>query len=300
MSRVSALSLDTLGDFPLPQLPEETDKNARGRVLVVGGGAWGPGAVLLTALACLRAGAGKVQVAATAPFAPALAMSIPEAAIVTVPAAPDGELSPEAAQVLAANAERADAIVVGPGIMDEAVGADLACALAAAPGEAGFLLDAGAVTGLDRSRPGLGRAGEVVVTPHAGEMAALLGCRKERVEADPLAAAREAARDLKAVVVMKGGQTFVVSPDGRAWLHQDGVVGLATSGSGDVLAGVVGGLLARGAPPLTAAAWGVCVHAAAGVRLSQRMGAVGFLARELLPEVPMLLNAASPSVRRKP
>lgn len=290
MKGAAVLTLDGLQAFPLPPLPEETDKNSRGRVLVVGGGAWGPGAPLLTGLAALRAGAGKVQLAAAARFAPALASTIPEAAIVTVPSSPSGELRRQAGRVLLPNAERADAIVVGPGIMDDAVGAHLACHLAAGPGPASFVLDAGALTGVAPDRPLAGREGRLVATPHAGEMASLLGCDKALVEADSLAAAREAAQGLKAVVVMKGGRTFVVSPDGRAWLNEGGGVGLATSGSGDVLAGIIAGLLARGASPLAAAAWGVCVHAAAGERLSRRVGVIGYLARELLDEVPGLLT----------
>jgi ADP-dependent NAD(P)H-hydrate dehydratase len=289
MSGPAHLSLDALDDFPLPITPHETDKNARGRALVVGGGAWGPGAPLLTALAVLRAGAGKVQIAAAERFAPALALAIPEAAIVTVPSTPDGELAREAADVLAANAERADAVVVGPGMLDEATGAYLARRLAAGPGEAAFVLDAGALTALSPDTSVTGTEGRLVITPHAGEMASLLGCHKDLVEADPLAAAREVAKGLSAVVVMKGAETHVVSPDGATWLHRDGVVGLATSGSGDVLAGIVAGLLARGAPPLTAAAWGVCVHARAGRNLSERIAPTGFLAREVLDEIPGIL-----------
>lgn len=290
MNGADDLTLAQLDAYPLPALPAQTDKNARGRVLVVGGGAWGPGAALLTALAAFRAGAGKVQVAAAERYAAALAIAIPEAAVLTVPATPEGEFMARTADALAANAQRTDAIVVGPGVMDEAVGAHLARFFACAPGEVALLVDAGALTGLTPEQPLSGAEGRLVVTPHAGEMASLLGCRKELVEADPLGAARNAAQGLKAVVVMKGAETYVVSPDGRALLHKGGVVGLATSGSGDVLAGVIGGLLARGAPPLTAAAWGVCVHARAGLRLSEQIGETGFLARELLGEIAGILT----------
>jgi ADP-dependent NAD(P)H-hydrate dehydratase len=91
---------------------------------------------------------------------------------------------------------------------------------------------------------------------------------------------------------MKGATTWIVTSDGRAWRHEQGVVGLATSGSADVLAGLIGGFLARGAPPLVATLWGVCVHAAAGVRLSDHIGPVGFLAREILSEIPRVLRDA--------
>ena len=290
MIAAKPLRLTGLADFPLPALPDETDKNARGRVLVVGGGAWGPGAPLLTALAAFRAGAGKVQIAAAPPFAAALATAIPEAAILTVASGPDGEFRREAGDELIASAELADAVVVGPGMIDETVGAHLACTLAGGPGQAAFVIDAGALTSLSPDRPVAGTEGRLVITPHAGEMARLLGRPKATIVADPLGAAREVAAGVNAVVVMKGARTYVVSPDGQAWLHRDGVVGLATSGSGDVLAGIIGGLLARRAPPLTAAAWGVCVHARAGRRLSRQVGTTGFLARELLAEIPRIIE----------
>ncbi len=292
MSAPATLSYGDLARFPLPGLPKETNKNARGRVLIVGGGRWGPGAALLAALAAFRSGAGKVQVAAASRFAAALTTALPEAAVVTVPSSEDGELSPKALEVLAPLAARADAVVVGPGVMDETVGAQLAAGLAREAPGAHLLVDAGALTSLDAGRPLEGHEGRLTITPHAGEMAALLGWPMAQVEADPLAAARRVAEGMQALVALKGAETLVVTPDGNAWLHREGVVGLAISGSGDVLAGVIGGLLAQGASPLNATAWGVCVHAAAGRRLSQTIAETGFLARELLPELPGLIAAA--------
>jgi hydroxyethylthiazole kinase-like uncharacterized protein yjeF len=230
-----------------------------------------------------------VQVAVAERFQVPLAIAIPEAAVVGVRGNREGELAVAAAPELVKRAARADAVVIGPGMLDAKVGAELARALASDPGEAALLVDAGALTGLDLKRPLAGREGRVVLTPHSGEMAALLGCDEERVLAHPLTTAREVAQALEAVVVMKGPDTFVVSPDGEALLHTGGVVGLATSGSGDVLAGLIGGLLAQGAAPVTAAAWGVCVHAEAGQRLTLRVGEAGFLARELLEEAPRLI-----------
>jgi NAD(P)H-hydrate repair Nnr-like enzyme with NAD(P)H-hydrate dehydratase domain len=117
-------------------------------------------------------------------------------------------------------------------------------------------------------------------------MARLHGASRGEVEADRLAAAREAARRFGAAVAMKGGGTFVVAPDGREWFCGRGNVGLATSGSGDTLAGVVAGLLARGAGVAEAVVWGVFLHAEAGDRLAREVGPVGFLARELLAKIP--------------
>lgn len=129
-----------------------------------------------------------------------------------------------------------------------------------------------------------------MITPHAGEMAQLLEKSREEIEADPLAAAHAAAELLGAVVVMKGAQSWIVGPDGTAWLYEGGGVGLATSGSGDVLAGLVAGLLARGADAMRAALWGVHLHGEAGRRLAERDRPLGFLARDLAGEVPAMLR----------
>jgi NAD(P)H-hydrate repair Nnr-like enzyme with NAD(P)H-hydrate dehydratase domain len=131
--------------------------------------------------------------------------------------------------------------------------------------------------------------GGAILLPHAREMARLLECEPEEVERDPLAAVRRAAETFGAVAIVKGEYSHIVAPDGRAFRFQGGGVGLATSGSGDTLAGVVAGLCARGADPLTATLWGVYLHGEAGRRVSAKVGRIGFLARELLDEIPHLL-----------
>ena len=92
------------------------------------------------------------------------------------------------------------------------------------------------------------------------------------------------------MVALKAGETVIATPDGALLLYPGGGVGLATGGSGDVLAGIIGGLLARGAAPLVATAWGVWLHGEAGRRLGERLGPIGFLARELLAEIPGLMH----------
>jgi NAD(P)H-hydrate repair Nnr-like enzyme with NAD(P)H-hydrate dehydratase domain len=127
------------------------------------------------------------------------------------------------------------------------------------------------------------------MTPHSGEMAALLECHKDAVTADPAGVAADVARRFGAVVVLKDAETVIAAPNGKLLHYAGGGVGLGTGGSGDVLAGAIGGLLARGLPPLVAAGWGVWLHGEAGRALATRIGPVGFLARELLPELPRLL-----------
>jgi NAD(P)H-hydrate repair Nnr-like enzyme with NAD(P)H-hydrate dehydratase domain len=122
-------------------------------------------------------------------------------------------------------------------------------------------------------------------------MAGLTGSEKDAVAAEPDRAAVEAARAWNAVVVLKGAVTHIAAPHGRVWRHEGGNAGLATSGSGDVLAGIIAGLVARGASVEQAALWAVALHARAGERLAVRFGPIGYLAREIAGEVPALMAA---------
>ncbi|MET0273943.1 MAG: NAD(P)H-hydrate dehydratase [Phenylobacterium sp.] len=290
MSAPIEVTPELLASWRPPPVAHETDKDARGRVLVLAGGAQVAGATLLTAVAALRAGAGTLQVGAPRSLALGLALALPEARVIPAPETPEGELAPEAAGALGEALAKCDAAVIGPGMLDEGAAGELALRVIAGDAPA-LVIDAAAMQGPakdpKRAHP---LSGRLVLTPHAGEMAAILGCDKDEVEADPLGVARKAAANMKAVIVLKGAVTLIVSPDGSAWSHDGGSPGLATSGSGDVLSGIIVGLLARGASPAQAAVWGVYVHAKAGARLSKRIGRVGFLARELLDEIAPVLD----------
>lgn len=281
-----------------PKVARDGDKEDRGRLLVFAGGSQVAGAAILVGVAGLRVGAGKLQMAATPAVALSLALAVPEARILETPAH-DGEIAADAAERLRPEVAQADAVVIGPGMMDDGMAGELAVRAMREAKDAAFVVDAAAFTGLDGRAEAVRRiGGRLVVTPHAGEMAAITGWTKAKVEADPLEAAREVAHSHKAVVVMKGAETFVVSPDGRAWAHRAGLPGLGTSGSGDVLAGAIGGLLARGCSPIGAAAWGVSLHARAGRSLAVRIGPLGFLARELLAELPAALAGLAQEAER--
>lgn len=279
-----------LADWALPAVGQSTDKDRRGRVLVLGGGTQVAGAVMLTGLAALRAGAGKLQLGVSEQVAMHLAVAVPEARVFPLPQTTAGELAPRAADVVAGALARTDAAVIGPGMLDEASAGELLARLLAEQGPP-LVVDAAAMPVL-ADAPGLARqrAGRLVLTPHAGEMARLCGCPREEIEAEPLAAARALAASLHAVIALKGATTFIVSPDGRAWRHDAGSPGLATSGSGDVLAGIIAGLLARGASPAQAATWGVFVHGACGRRLAERIAPIGYLAREIVGEIAPALS----------
>ena len=211
-----------------------------------------------------------------------------------LPESPGGGLNPDCAEELIHDANNANAVLFGPGMNDpEATTALLHAVLPQIAGPT-VVLDAAPLASLGDAPTLLhGLNGSVVVTPHAGEMAQILSRPKEAIKADPEAAAREAAERLRAVVAMKGGETYIAAPDGRVYVNRRGSIGLATSGSGDTLAGIIAGLAARGTDPVQATVWGVFLHARAGEVLAKRIGPLGFLARELLAEIPALLHSLS-------
>ncbi|HEX8450397.1 MAG TPA: NAD(P)H-hydrate dehydratase [Allosphingosinicella sp.] len=294
MTAFEILDRDLLRRFPLPEHPEDGDKEDRGRLLVVAGSRELAGAALLAGTAGLRAGAGKLQIATGATVAAMLGVAVPEARVIGCAETEEGCIAAEAVAALLESVEGAQAAVIGCGLQHGPPLDSLLDSLLDSGLGTPLILDA-AVLGSLAPRAGAVRAwkGRAILLPHAREMARLLECDPEQVEADPLAAARRAAGTFGAVSLIKGQYSYIVAPDGRAFRFTGGGVGLATSGSGDALAGIVGGLAARGADLLTAALWGVYLHGEAGRVLAKRIGRIGFLARELLDEVPGLMDDRS-------
>lgn len=291
MRRPPQLTPARIRGLPLPALDDSADKEARGRVLLVGGCAENPGGLILAAEAALRAGAGKLQLATADAVALAVAAAVPESRVFAVPASGTEGIDPRAAKRIAERADAADALLIGPGLVDEDAAARLTRGVLKRIRKPAVVLDAGGLAALRADPRALAHLeGRAVLTPHAGEMAQLLGMEREEVEAAPDDAARRAAETFGAAVALKGPETVIAAPDGTAFRYTRGGAGLGTSGSGDVLGGIVAGLLARGADPLRAAAWGVFLHGEAGNALALRHGLVGLLARELAAEVPRILH----------
>lgn len=284
-----------LAAYPLPGFDSVTDKNGRGRVLVVGGAEFVPGALRLTGEAALRAGAGKLQMATVASAAMSLGVLVPEAAMIALPADKDGEIAAEGADVLLERIERCDALILGPGMsVGERTDLLVAKLLAAPDAARTIILDAAALTSARYHAELIAQhEGRVVLTPHYGEMAHLAGKDIEAIAAHPGEIAAEIARQFGAVILLKSRDSILASPDGTLLHHKGGCIGLATGGSGDVLAGIIGGLAARGASPVAAAGWGSWVHGRAGETLARKVGKVGFLARELLTAVPKIIELAT-------
>jgi ADP-dependent NAD(P)H-hydrate dehydratase len=300
-SRAVVITPALLRAWALPQPDEGGDKEERGRVLVVGGELETPGAVVLAAEAALRAGAGKLRVAVPRSIALLVAAAVPEARVFGLPETGAGVLSEKAAVKIVELSGGVQSVLVGPGMIDERAAARLMKRLLAGAGRTLLILDAAALASLKDSsggrRPPNSRT---ILTPNADEMADLAGESAAAIKRDPLERARRAARDFRAVVALKGRETSIAAPnDSRVFCNRAGNVGLATSGSGDVLAGLIAGLAARGAAPLQAAVWGVYLHARAGDRLARRLGPLGYLARELAAEAPRLLAELSGRRRRR-
>jgi ADP-dependent NAD(P)H-hydrate dehydratase len=281
---------DLLRKHPLPSHDEGGDKQLRGRVLIIGGSVQVPGAVLLSGHGALRAGAGVLRIATCRSSAVHLAVAMPESRVTGFDETAEGGIDAGAAEPLADDAGECEAVLIGPGMMDGDATAALTARMLQTPGDAGYVLDAAAFTTLDPAGP---HPSKLVVTPHAGEMAHFLDVEREEIEADPIKAGREVARRLGAVVAVKGAETHIVEPGGRIWCSRNGSIGLGTSGSGDVLAGIITGLLARGTSADLAVVWGVYLHAEAGRRLEQRYGRLGLLARELPAEIPAIMRDLS-------
>jgi hydroxyethylthiazole kinase-like uncharacterized protein yjeF len=291
--KVVELTPALLRRMPLPRVGADADKESRGRALIVGGSRQVPGALLLAGVGALRAGAGKLQLATAAACAAPMGIAVPESMVVGLAVNRHGEIAARAAAAaLRAHAAETDALLVGPGMADDLATHFLVRSLVRRlDGGATLVIDAGCLRALHDDEGVLAPLqGRAVLTPHAGEMASLLGIDKSDVEADPANVARLAAERFGAVVVLKGAESWIAAPDGSLYRFEGKAVGLATSGSGDVLAGVLAGLAARGASALVAALTAVWAHGEAGSLLGRRIARVGFLARELLPEIPAILQ----------
>jgi hydroxyethylthiazole kinase-like uncharacterized protein yjeF len=283
----TALDKTALDQHPLPPVVDG-DKETKGRILVVAGSRDVPGAALLTAGAAMRAGAGKLRIATVESAAMTLAMAMPEAMVIGLSEGGDGSFGGGAVETIAEAAKDVDAVVAGPGVKQSDICKRMADALL--DSDAALALD---VALLETMEPlhdrELKRTSAPILLPNAKELASLLGCRPERIEDDPIGCGLRAAELYRSVVLVKGVTSHVVTSDGDCWTYDGGAPGLGVSGSGDVLAGIVGGLLARGAEPLNALLWSVWLHGEAGARLANKVGPIGFLAREIANEIPALL-----------
>jgi NAD(P)H-hydrate epimerase len=276
----------------IPRRGTESTKFAAGSVLVCGGSIGLTGAPSMASEAAMRAGAGYVT--ALVPSSLNLVFETRLLEVMTVPL-PDheGALTAEGADTVLERAHRADALILGPGLGRAATAFELARRLAEAA-SVPLLLDADGLNAHAEALDALARRpAPTVLTPHAGELARLLGSDSAAVSARRLHGAREAAASAGAIVVLKGDDTIVARPDGAAAVNRGGAAALATAGTGDVLSGVIGAYLAKRMDPFAAACAGVLVHSTAGRIAADRIGAEGVIAGDVIEALPPALRALS-------
>lgn len=280
-----------LRSWPLPA--PGSDKESRGRVLVAGGSVETPGAVLLAGEAALRAGGGKLQLATAAGVAGPLGVAVPESRVLLLAEDDDGRVATSAAEQVVAAASSASVVLLGPGLPDPA-GATALLEAVVPLLDGPVVLDALASAFVTENPDGVRHlGGRCVLTLNPGELARVLRRDEDELGDDLLAASRDAAATTGAVVLCGSTAKYVADPDGQTWTVRTGGPGLGISGSGDVQAGIVSGLLGRGAEPAQAAVWAGYLHGRTGERLAVSVGPLGYLARELPAQIPPLLAELS-------
>ena len=273
----------------IPPRPRDSHKGSFGTVLAVAGSAYYRGAALLAAEGALRTGAGIVTLASVEPVLAAAVARLPECCLCPCVAGAEGGISPESIPQL--QRQKATVLLLGPGLGGTAQSTGRAAETRTLvqkllPGFAGSaVLDAdglNAAADLLQTEKMLHPQGELILTPHPGEMARLTGRSAAEINADREGIALRYAKAWNAVVVLKGAHTVIAGPDGRCAVNPTGNPGLSRGGSGDVLAGMTSALLACGLPAFEAAVCAVYLHGAAADRAAALHGETGMLPHDLL------------------
>jgi NAD(P)H-hydrate epimerase len=278
-------------EVALPRRRHDAHKGSAGRLLVVAGSGRYRGAAILTATAALRSGTGLCVVAAPEPVGALLLEVLPEAIVIALPLAQSGALARRAADLVAEAAHDADAVAVGPGLSTGSGVRDVVAAVLRSPAPA--VVDADALNVLADDPSPVARDAFVALTPHPGELGRWLGRSAAEVDRDRVACARQAADRWGAHVLLKGSPTVVAEPGGRAALNLTGNPGLAVGGSGDVLTGLLGSLLAQGVPTARACRAAPCLHGLAADWASRDLGERGMTPSDLLRYLPLAIREVS-------
>ena len=267
----------------LPDRPDAGHKGTFGHLLTIAGSTGKTGAAVLAAEAGLRSGAGLSTLACPASLNHIFEVKLTEV-MTALLSDRDGEVATDALAGVFQICEGKQALVVGPGL-GTGNGPQTLVNEVLLKSSQPIVLDADGlnVMSLDCLRK---RTGVTILTPHPGEMARLLGCTVADVEADRLATAGDFAREYNVILVLKGAPTIIATPDGRIFINGSGNPLLATGGTGDVLAGLIGGFLCQGCAPDVAAVLAVFLHGFTADRLAEETGDSGILATELLQEIP--------------
>jgi ADP-dependent NAD(P)H-hydrate dehydratase / NAD(P)H-hydrate epimerase len=278
----------------LPERPNNANKGTFGKILVVAGSINYIGAAYLSCTGAYRAGAGLVTLAASKSLISILAAKMAETTYLPVGEDESGVLSAGSAATIKKNLDRYDALLIGCGLgqRPETQTAIRSILLNNRDlKDKPVIIDADGLNALNRQSEWWQRLGEhVILTPHPGEMARLTGLNIEDVQKNRLELALKKAAEWRKIIVLKGAYTIVASPDGRANISTLVNPGLASAGTGDVLAGIIAGLSAQGIPLFDAAACGVFLHGEAASMVTEDIGNTGMVAGDLLPAIPKVIK----------
>ncbi|TMD12768.1 MAG: NAD(P)H-hydrate dehydratase [Chloroflexi bacterium] len=276
--------------FRLPERPRDGHKGTFGTAVALAGSQGFTGAAYLTSMGAARSGAGLVRLLVGQSIYPILAEKCTEVMVTPLPEVAPGVVGHVSASGVLRGFSGADAGVIGPGLGRDASTRRLLEDVIPRI-QAPLVLDADALNLLAEQRPLLPRLPqEIVLTPHPAEFGRLSGLEVSAVQSDREGVARRFAAAWKKVVVLKGARTVVAAADGRSCVNDAATAALASGGTGDVLAGLIAGLLAQGLTAYEAAVTGVHLHGLAGLQLEAEVGSAGVLASEILPVIPRLME----------
>jgi ADP-dependent NAD(P)H-hydrate dehydratase / NAD(P)H-hydrate epimerase len=269
----------------------DTHKGDRGHLLIIAGSTGKTGAAAMTALGALRTGAGLVTVGTPASLNNILEVKLTEAMTAPLPETSEGTLSINAKDKILKLAEGKSAIVIGPGLSTNPETSQLVRELAVEC-DLPMVIDADGLNALAEEPGVLNRLdGKKILTPHPGEMARLTGMKSSDIQLERLGAASRFIEQHRCCLVLKGARTVISAPGEKIYINPTGNPALASGGSGDVLTGIIAGLLTRGAPVIKAAVAGVYMHGLAADLLAEKIGEKGVLASELLDVIPGLMES---------
>ncbi len=273
----------------LPKRREDSNKGTYGKVLVVAGSRGMTGAASLTGLSALRSGAGLVYMAAPLSLVQIYASTLIEAVTIPFEDGNEGKLGRESIPGILKQLESVGVAAVGPGLSAGAEIADVVYSIIK-NSQVPIVLDADGINVLAKDVSILkGLKTQMVITPHPGEMARLIGASVREVQDDRVNVARTFSKQWGVITVLKGSRTIIASPEGEIYINTTGNPGMATGGSGDVLTGVIAGLIGQGLKPLDASIAGVHLHGLCGDRIAARKGEYGMIAGDLVQEIPYVL-----------
>jgi len=275
----------------LPERPLNANKGTFGKVLVTAGSINYIGAAYLACSGALRVGAGLVTLATAGSLQPILASKLTEVTYLPLPESQPGIIPAEAADIITRQCGQYHALLLGCGLGQNPATAEFVKLLLSAKGLPALVLDADALN-IMSTIPGWWQqlTDNAILTPHPGEMSRLCGLTIEAIQSDRPGVARKFAAEWNKTIVLKGAYNVIASPDGGCRLTPFANPGLATAGTGDVLAGAIAGLLAQGLPLFDAACLGAYLHGEAGEFVKDTLGDAGMIASDLLPVLPAVIK----------